>query len=182
MEETRIDVKKQTPDELALAAHYARLVHQFNLSMPFSDEWWSLQREIFKDKIGEGSRVMSPLTAVRPNKVSIGRNVVVMNGCLMMSAGTITIEDDARIAANTQLISNNHDPYDRDIITCKPVRICRGAWIGAGSTILPGVTVGKYAIVGAASVVTKDVPDYAVAVGNPARVIKYLDKEKFANE
>lgn len=182
MEETRIDVKKQTPDELALAAHYARLVHQFNLSMPFSDEWWSLQREIFKDKIGEGSRVMSPLTAVRPNKVSIGRNVVVMNGCLMMSAGTITIEDDARIAANTQLISNNHDPYDRDIITCKPVRICRGAWIGAGSTILPGVTVGKYAIVGAAAVVTKDVPDYAVAVGNPARVIKYLDKEKFARK
>ena len=182
MEETRIDVKKQTPDELALAAHYARLVHQFNLSMPFSDEWWSLQREIFKDKIGEGSRVISPLTAVRPNKVSIGRNVVVMNGCLMMSAGTITIEDDARIAANTQLISNNHDPYDRDIITCKPVRICRGAWIGAGSTILPGVTVGKYAIVGAAAVVTKDVPDYAVAVGNPARVIKYLDKEKFARK
>jgi len=51
--------------------------------------------------------------------------------------------------------------------------------VGAGSTILPGVTVGKYAIVGAASVVTKDVPDYAVAVGNPARVIRYLDPSRF---
>jgi len=65
------------------------------------------------------------------------------------------------------------------VITCKPVHIGKGAWVGAGSTILPGVTVGKHAIVGAASVVTKDVPDYAVAVGNPARVIKYLEKDKF---
>lgn len=51
--------------------------------------------------------------------------------------------------------------------------------MGDGSTILPGITVGKHAIVGAASVVTKDVPNYAVAVGNPAKVIKYLDKDKF---
>ena len=179
MEETRIDVTKQTKEDVALAAHYSKLVHQFNQAEPLSEDWWRLQKEIFKGKIGEGSRVMSPLTAVRPNEVTIGNNVVVMNGCLMMSAGTITIDDDVRIAANTQLISNNHDPYNRDVITCKPVHICKGAWVGAGSTILPGVTVGKYAIVGASSVVTKDVPDYAVAVGNPARVIKYLDKEKF---
>lgn len=179
MEEIRIDVTKQTKEQLELAAHQAQLVHQFNHSLPFSEEWWSLQKEIFKGKLGDGSRVMSPLTAVRPHEVSIGRNVIVMNGCLMMSAGSITIEDNVQIAANVQLISNNHDPYQRNIITCRPVRICKGAWIGAGSTILPGVTVGKHAIVGAASVVTKSVPDYAVAVGNPAKVIKYLDKERF---
>ena len=179
MEEIRIDVTKQTKEELELAAHNAKLVHQFNHAEPFSEEWWSLQREIFKDKIGEGSRVMSPLTAVRPNQVTIGKNVVVMNGCLMMSAGTITIDDNVQIAANVQLISNNHDPYERNVITCKPVHIGKGAWVGAGSTILPGITVGKHAIVGAASVVTKDVPNYAVAVGNPAKVIKYLDKDKF---
>ena len=179
MEEIRIDVTKQTKEELELAAHNAKLVHQFNHAEPFSEEWWSLQREIFKDKIGEGSRVMSPLTAVRPNQVTIGKNVVVMNGCLMMSAGSITIDDNVQIAANVQLISNNHDPYERNVITCKPVHICKGAWVGAGSTILPGITVGKHAIVGAASVVTKDVPNYAVAVGNPAKVIKYLDKDKF---
>ena len=179
MEEIRIDVTKQTPEQQTLAAHYAQLVHRFNQSLPFSNEWRSLQRDLFKDHIGEESLVMSPITVVRPNAVSIGKRVVVMNGCLMMSAGTIIIEDDARIAANVQLISNNHDPYNRDIITCRPVRICKGAWIGAGSTVLPGVTVGKYAIVGAASVVTKDVPDYAVAVGNPARVIKHLDKNRF---
>ena len=65
------------------------------------------------------------------------------------------------------------------MLPCKPVLIKESAWIGAGATILPGVCVGRHAVVGAGSVVTKDVPDYAVAVGNPARVIKMLDKEKF---
>lgn len=181
MEEIRIDCARQSEEELALAAHHAQLVHKFNLSVPYSDEWWRLQGEIFEGKLGAGSRVMSPLTVVRPHCVSIGKNVIVMNGALMMAAGGITIDDDASIAANVQLISNNHDPYARNVITCKPVHICRGAWVGAGSTILPGVTVGKWAIVGAASVVTKDVPDYAVAAGNPARVIRMLDKERFAD-
>lgn len=135
MDEKRIDCSKQTPEELALAAHHAKLVHRFNMAEPYTEEWTNLMHEIFKGKIGEGSRVMSPLTAVRPHEVTIGKGCVIMNGCLMMSAG--------------------------------------------GSTILPGVTVGKYAIVGASSTVTKDIPDYAVAVGSPAKVIKYLDKEKF---
>ena len=55
-------------------------------------------------------------------------------------------------------------------------------WIGAGATILPGVCVGRHAIVGAGAVVTRDVPDYAVAAGNPARIIKWLDKTKFQED
>jgi acetyltransferase-like isoleucine patch superfamily enzyme len=182
MEEIRIDTKNQSPEAMALAVHQAQIAHQFNHAMPFSDEWWRLMKTLFKDRLGENSRVMTPLTVVRAHKVTIGRNVVVMNGSLMMSGGGITIDDDAQIAANVQLISNNHDPYERNVIVCKPVHICKGAWIGAGATILPGITIGRHAIVGAASVVTKDIPDYAVAVGNPARVIKYLDKDKFKDE
>ena len=64
----------------------------------------------------------------------------------------------------------------------QPVLIREYAWVGAGATILPGVCIGRHAIVGAGSVVTKDVPDYAVAVGNPAKVIKMLDKEKFQED
>ena len=63
-------------------------------------------------------------------------------------------------------------------LLCKPVTIRQGAWIGANSTIFPGVTVGKYAIVAAGAVVTKDVQDYAVVGGNPAKVIKYLDPKE----
>ena len=97
---------------------------------------------------------------------------------LAMSRGGITIGDNVQIAGNVQLLSNNHDPYDRQILTCKPIVIKDGAWIGAGATILSGVTIGKFAIVGAASVVTHDVGDYEVAVGSPAKVIKTLDREK----
>ncbi|MBR3214827.1 MAG: acyltransferase [Methanosphaera sp.] len=97
----------------------------------------------------------------------------------MMARGGITIEDDAMLAANVQLLSNNHDEYDRQVLLCNEITIKKGVWIGAGATILPGVTVGEYAIVGAGAIVTKDVPDYAVVVGSPARVVKTLDKDKF---
>ncbi len=58
---------------------------------------------------------------------------------------------------------------------CKPVRICKNAWIGAGATILPGVTVGENAVVAAAAVVTKDVPANAIVGGNPAKLIKMIE-------
>ena len=96
----------------------------------------------------------------------------------MMSAGGITIDDGAMIAANVQLISNNHDLYERQIITCRPVHIGKNAWIGAGATILPGVTVGDNAVVGAGSVVTKNVPANSLAVGNPCRVIRQINKSE----
>lgn len=173
MEEIRIDVTKQTPEELALAAEHAQLIFRFNHTMPGTTEYDELMHRIFPT-MGEGSRVISPLTAVRPHMVKIGRNVVVMPGCLMMSAGGITIDDGAQIAANVQLISNNHDLQNRNIITCKPVRICRRAWIGAGSTILPGVTVGENAVVGAGSVVTHDVAPNTIVAGNPAKFIRNI--------
>ena len=73
-----------------------------------------------------------------------------------MSRGVIVIGGNVAIAANVQLLSNNHDPYDRDILTCKPIHIGHHAWIGAGVTVTPGVTIGNYAIVGASAVVTHE--------------------------
>lgn len=173
MKEVRIDVTKQTPDELALATEQAQLIFRFNHTMPGTDEYDALMHRIFPS-MGEGSTVGSPLTAVRPHMVSIGRNVVVMPGCLMMSAGGITIDDGAMIAANVQLISNNHDLYERQVITCRPVYIGKNAWIGAAATILPGVSVGDNAVVGAASVVTRDVPADTIVAGNPAKIIRRI--------
>lgn len=173
MEEIRIDVTKQTHEELALANEHAQLIFRFNHTMPGTTEYDELMHRIFPS-MGEGSRVIAPFTAVRPHMVKIGRNVVVMPGCLMMSAGGITIDDGAQIAANAQLISNNHDLYERQVITCKPVHIGKNAWIGAGATILPGVTVGDNAVVGASSVVTRDVEADTIVVGNPAKFIKRI--------
>ena len=78
---------------------------------------------------------------------------------------------------NSTIATNNHDFYEREIITCKPVHIKKNVWMGVNVTVLAGVTIGENAIVGAGAVVTKDVPDNAVVVGNPAS----LDADKFAN-
>ena len=181
LEELRIDLRESFKDKEALEKGKidAQNNHKFNLAKPFSEEYFSLMKELFYNQIGENSVVNNGLTVVLPKNVTIGSGVTVMNGALMMAAGGITIEDKVLIAANVKLITNNHDPYERDILTCKPILIKKGAWIGAGATILPGVTVGKYAIVGSDTVVTKDVPDYAVVVGNPAKLLKYLDPIKF---
>ena len=180
-EELRIDMREFSKDKknIEIMARDAQLNQKLNLALPYTEEYFSIMKELFYDQIGENSVVNNQLTVVLPKNVKIGSGVTVMNGALMMAAGGITIEDKVMIAANVQLISNNHDPYIREVLTCKPILIKYGAWIGAGATILPGVTVGKYAIIGANSVVNKDIPDYAVAVGSPAKVIKYLDKEKF---
>ena len=150
------------------------LCFKINHTMPLSEEYNTLVRELFLGNIGEGSRVMPPITVVRGKSVKIGRNVVIMNNALMMAAGGITIDDDVMVAANAQLISNNHDLYDHAILTCKPVHLKRNCWIGAGATILPGVTVGENSVVAAGAVVTRDVEDNTVVGGNPARLIKRL--------
>ena len=150
MEEIRIDCANQTTEELALAKQQAQLIFKLNNTMPMTEEYDALVHEIFPD-MGDGSRINTLLTAVRPHNV--------------------------HISANVQLISNNHDLNQRNIITCKPVRICRKAWIGAGATILPGVTVGENAVVGAGSVVTRDVPPMTIVAGNPAKIIRKIDEK-----
>ena len=151
-----------------------QLCFKINHTMPGTDEYEALVRELFMGNIGENSRVMPPVTVVRGNSVKIGKNVTVMNNALFMAAGGITIEDDVLVAANAQLISNNHDLHDHAVLTCKPVHLKRNCWIGAGATILPGVTVGENAVVGAGAVVTKDVEDNTVVGGNPAKVLKHI--------
>lgn len=171
----QIDMRRQSPQDIEASVRDAQLCFNLNHTMPYTDEYNAIIKELFGDRLGEGSRVMPGLTVVRSQNVTIGKNVVIMNNCLMMSAGGITIDDNALVAANAQLISNNHDLQEHMIITCSPVHLKRNCWIGAGATILPGVTVGENSVVGAGSVVTKDVPDNCIAVGSPARVIKQIN-------
>ena len=128
--------------------------------MPMTDEYDRLLKELFGDNLGEGSHVTAPMQGACFDRIKVGKNVFINSNLLAMARGGITIEDDVQIAANVQILTNNHDPYKRMVLPCKPVLIKKGAWIGAGATILPGVCIGVHAIVGAASVVTKDVPDY----------------------
>lgn len=94
---------------------------------------------------------------------------------MVSAAGGIDIDEGVQIAPRVNIVTVNHDLHDKMIVICKPVHIKKNAWIGANATILPGVTIGENSVVGAASVVTKDVPDNVVVVGNPAKVIKKID-------
>ncbi len=179
MEEIRIDMRERTPEEQAMYDKQAQLMFKLNHTMPRTEEYMSVLKELLGDRIGEGSYVAAPISGAAIDKLVIGKNVFINSNFLAMARGGIVIGDNVAIAANVQLLSNNHDPYDRDILTCKPIHIGHHVWIGAGATVTPGVTIGNYAIVGASTVVTHDVPDYGVAVGNPARVIKMLDPDKF---
>ena len=174
MEEFIIDMRKPEEADPAEGIRCSQLCFKINHTMPYTEEYDALVKELFMDNIGENSRVMPPVTVVRGNKVRIGKNVVVMNNSLFMAAGGINIEDDVIVAANAQLISNNHDFYDHAVLTCKPVHLKHNCWIGAGATILPGVTIGENAVVAAGAVVTKDVEDNTIVGGNPAKLIKRL--------
>lgn len=114
--------------------------------------------------------------------VSIGKNCYIGSYFSLLVAETIEIEDNVLIASHVMITSENHGinpesdiPYmDQPLNSC-PVKIGEGTWIGEKAVILPGVIIGKKCVVGAASVVTKNIPDYSIAVGNPARVIKRYD-------
>ncbi len=178
-EEIRIDLSKASDEHSAQRLRSSQLLFQLNHSLPFSDEYNTLLHELMGENLDEGSTIAPPLSGAALNMLKVGKDVFINSNLLAMARGGITIGNGVRIAANVQLISNNHDPYDLNVLICKPVEIGDYAWIGAGATILPGVRVGHHAVIGAGSVVTKDVPDYAVAVGNPAKVIKMLDRERF---
>lgn len=175
MEAFVVDPRKTSSEEMQRGMRDVKLVFGINHTMPYTDEYNNLVKELFGDNLGEGSTVMPPLKGVCFDRVKIGNHVMIMPDCLMMSRGGITIDDGAMIAANVQLISNNHDLHDRQLLVCKPVHIGRNAWIGAGATILPGVTVGENAVVAAGAVVTKDVEANTIVGGNPAKFIKNVD-------
>ena len=179
MDFERVDMREMSDEEMAEAFRMSQIVFKLNHTMPNTEEYNNLVKELFGENIGENSTVMAPIAGAAFDRVKIGGNVFINSNSLLMARGGITIEDDVMIAANVQLLSNNHDEYDRQVLTCKPIHIKKGAWIGAGASILPGVTIGENAIVGAGAIVTKDVGDCEVAVGIPARVVKTLDKDKF---
>lgn len=122
--------------------------------------------------IGENC-VLSKSVYIDAN-VSVGNGVKIQNGVSVYQG--VIIEDDVLIAANVTFTNDKYPRAFAEDWIVTPTLIKKGASIGANSTIVCGVTVGEYAMIGAGSVVTKDVPPYALAVGNPAAVVGEVNK------
>jgi acetyltransferase-like isoleucine patch superfamily enzyme len=115
-------------------------------------------------------------------KLKIGTGVFIGKGCTISAVRDIEIEDNVGLAPYCYIADNSHG-FERvdipirlqELTDIKPVKIKSGSWLGWGVAVMPGVTIGKNSVIGAHSVVNKDVPDYCVAVGAPAKVVKKYD-------
>jgi acetyltransferase-like isoleucine patch superfamily enzyme len=126
--------------------------------------------------IDPGTSLFTPFYVNLGLFTQIGKNVVINHACSFLDLGGIIIEDDVLIGPRVNITTEYHPlkPEERKILKAKQVVIKRNAWIGAGATILPGVTIGENAVVAAGAVVSKDVPANTVVGGIPAKVIKTI--------
>ena len=152
------------------------ICHELNMLPPYDIKVRELFDHLFEGRLPKSSTILTPVAIDRGATVTIGENVFINWNFSAVSTGSITIEDNVQIACNVQFLTANHDLDDLMILHCKPIVIKNRAWIGAGATIMGGVTVGEHAVVAAASVVTKEVPPYTIVGGNPAKVIRTVEK------
>jgi maltose O-acetyltransferase len=159
-------------------ARAARLLDRFNQSGADDDaERRGLLLELLGE-FGEGSEIKPPLRCDYGYRIRIGARTFVNYGLVALDVASIAIGDDVQIGPNVQLLTPTH-PIDPDTRranweAAEPILIEANVWLGGGVIVLPGVTIGENTVVGAGSIVTKDLAPNVVAAGNPARVVRSL--------
>ncbi|MFP5517350.1 MAG: sugar O-acetyltransferase [Alphaproteobacteria bacterium] len=124
--------------------------------------------------VGEGAVIRPPFHCDYGYNIGLGAGVFLNFNCVILDVVAVTIGDKTQIGPGVQILTADH-PRDfaareAGLEFGRPIHIGRNVWIGGGALILPGVTIGDDAIVGAGSVVTRDVPAGATVMGNPARI------------
>ena len=123
-----------------------KVLHKLNSAEPLSEEQTKAFTELFGKKL-ESIGIFTPVQIDFLKQMCFGKNVFINHGFTAMSIGGIEIGNNVQIGPHVTIITNNHDMKDRDILRCKPVLIEDNVWIGAGATILPGVHIGKNAVI-----------------------------------
>jgi len=132
--------------------------------------------DIIGTPVDETTTIFAPFHTNLGRFIKLGKHVFINHACSFLDLGGITLEDHVLLGPRVNLVTENHplNQATRRGMLCKPIVIKRNAWIGAGATILPGVTVGENSVVAAGAVVSKDVPDNTVVGGVPAKFIKNI--------
>ncbi len=148
-----------------------------NAKMPDDESHVQDLEELFGRKLDD-VRILTPFICDFGNRVTFGKNVFINHSAILSASGGIEFEEGVSVAPGVRIATINHDFNERHTkYTYGKVTIGKNAWIGMNVTICPGVKIGKYAVIAAGAVVTKDIPDYAVAGGVPAKVIKMQNPE-----
>lgn len=163
------------PELAEMRREAQRLMRAYNATIVGDTE-----RETILDALlgtrGPGCAIRTPFSVDYGRNIHLGRDVFLNYGCVLLDVCPIRIGDGTQIGPMVQLLAADH-PRDAatratGLESGKPVTVGRNVWIGGGALILPGVTVGDDAILGAGAVVTRDVPSGATVAGNPARPIR----------
>lgn len=157
-----------------VVARTIRLCTQMNALATDTNQIRERLSEIIGSPIDASTTIFPPFYTNFGRFTTLGKNVFINHACSFLDIGGITIEDDVLIGPRVNITSESHplSPANRSDLIPKTVTIKRNAWIGAGATILPGVTVGENAVVAAGAVVSRNVPPNTVVAGIPARIIK----------
>lgn len=169
-----------------------RLLKEYNsLAYEQKEEKCAVLKQLF-GKTGTNVSVGLPFICDYGRNIYLGNNVSVNMNCTFVDCNKIVIGDNVLIASNVQLYTAAHPVELSDRLTpdwspddgryfcrtyARPITIGSGCWLGGGVIVLPGVTIGEGCVIGAGSVVTKDIPAHSLAVGNPCRVIREINRE-----
>jgi maltose O-acetyltransferase len=161
----------QDPELRAERARARELCHRFNAGEN------AVVHELL-GAFGEGAEILAPFECDYGHLTTVGARTFINYGAVVLDAAPVTIGDDVQIGPGVQLLTALHplDPVQRRNGTeiAKPLKIEDGAWLAAGVIVMPGVTVGADTVVGAGSVVTRDLPARHLCVGNPCRVVRSI--------
>lgn len=158
---------------------YMNLLYDFNHTRPTeSDKREALLKELFAD-LGEGCFIEPPLHANwGGHHVHFGKNVYANFNLTLVDDTHIYIGDHTMIGPNVVIATGGHpllpELRQKGYQYNAPVHIGKNGWIGAGAIIVPGITIGDHSVIGAGSVVTKDIPSNVLAVGNPCKVLREI--------
>ena len=159
------------------------ILYDYNHTRPSESQ---MREQILKNllaEIGENCYIEPPLHANWGKYTHFGNNVYANFNLTLVDDTDIFVGDNVMFGPNVIIATAGHpvDPPLREKVAQFniPVRIGKNVWIGAGAIVLPGVTIGDHSVIGAGSVVTKDIPPNVVAVGNPCRVLREInDRDK----
>ena len=162
------------------------LLYDYNRLRPSQQEKRAQLLKSFLGKTGENLIIEPPFACDYGYNIEIGENFYANVNLVILDGAKVSIGANAFIAPNVGIYTAGHpldvEQRNRGLEYARPVTIGNNVWIGASVCILPGVTIGDNTVIGAGSVVTKDIPSNVLAVGNPCRVIKEIEQKDTASE